>query len=163
MRHTPHAPHDADQLDDRFADQLDDLLPPGRRDQPTHDLVDPPLEAAWLLAGAEHPVLDAARVAQIEAQVLARAAMGARLRRRRIARTVRWAVAACVVMAAAVLLAIGVALLDTDSDPHIVAPDAAQSSAQDTATESPDSSGDGGPVIIRESRESSVFVVPLHP
>jgi hypothetical protein len=167
MRHAPHTTHDADPVNDRFADQLDDLLPPGRRDLPAHHLADSSLEAARLLAGAARPVLDAERVAQIEAQVLARAAMRTRLRRRRIARRVRWAVAACVVMAAAVLLAIGVALLDTGGDPHIVAPDTAQNSAQnsgqDAVTESPDSTADGAPVIIRESRESSVFVVPLNP
>jgi hypothetical protein len=163
MRHTSHTPHDAGRLDDRFADRLDELLPSGRRDLPTHDLADPRLEAARLLAGTERPVLDVKRVAQIEAQVLARAAIQARLRRHRIARMVRWAVAACVVMVAAALLAIGIALLTADSDPHVLAPATAHITTQDSATESPDSAGDGQPVIIRESRESSLFVVPLNP
>ena len=120
-----------------------------------HDhLADRELHIAQQLTEANHPVMDEDRVSQLETQILAQVTMQHHLKRHRIIRGMRWAVAACVLLVMAVSLAIGFALLDEDG-PHLVTP-------------AYDSSGDtvqpvSQPVIIRESGESSVFMMPLTP
>lgn len=120
---------------------------------PDH-LADTARHVARQLAEAEHPVMAADRVSQLETQILARAMMQHSLKRHRIMRGMRWAAAACVLLVMAVSLAVGFALLDEDG-PHLVTP-------------AYDSSGDtvhpvSQPVIIRDSGESSVFMMPLTP
>jgi hypothetical protein len=147
---------------DLLADHLDDLIPPGRRDLPAFDLPDPALYVARQIAGAEHPVMAEDRVSQLETQLLTHVAIQQRVMssRRRIMRGMRWIAAACVLVVMAAALVIGVALLD-ESDPHIITPGT-------SAYESPDLSGDtvqpvSESITVRESRESSLFVVPLSP
>lgn len=157
-----------------LADHLDNLIPPGCHDLPTGDLPDPALQAARRLAGAEHPVMADDRVSELETRLLARVAVPHQrsqrqrrtMQRRQIVHGMQWAVAACAIIVMAAMVAIGATLLDDGSDPHFVTPG-------DTAHQSSEADGASDtalntvlPVaqpVIRESHESSIFVVPINP
>jgi hypothetical protein len=99
------------------------------------------------------------RVEQLEAQILARAALQRQTEsRRRIMRAARWVAAACVLIVFALALATGAALVLNEGDTHILTPDT--SAYESTDPESPDTIQ---PITIHESRESSVFIIPPGP
>ncbi|MBN1564287.1 MAG: hypothetical protein JXA10_10645 [Anaerolineae bacterium] len=155
--------HPHDFIDD-LADQLDELIPPAQTDLPAHDLADPALVVARRLAAAERPVMAADRVDQLEAQLRARVTMPQNHKhpRRKLVWAVRWVAAASVLIVFAITLAVGFALLDQD-DAHMLTPDG-------NVVEAPDAAGSPAGiqpvspvVIVRQTRESSVFVIPPGP